>query len=422
MTGEQQYIKASAKYFACGGYGGGGPVVVFDLNRPGRYDTSVCPYVEGHSGAVLDIEWNPFDDSMMATASEDTNIKLWQIPEDWEPIDEQGNAKQGNNLDESLADLTGHTKKVTLLRYHPTAGNTLLSTAADYTVKVWDVESQADVTTFGDIPNLVHDIVWDEKGDQFAFSCKDKNIRLVDPRTCQESNKIVTAHEGAKSVKLFYAHESGKFISFGASKQSAREIKVWDLNDLSKPLHTETVDTAAGALMPLWDPDTSVIYLCGKGDGVVRCYEFDDKSPYVVKLNDGFRSNIPGKGYCMVPKRGLNVMNHETARIMKVTNNAGVHPLSFTVPRKSDAFQDDIFPPAAAPTAAHTFAEWFAGSSKGRVEMSLNPQDRGAAAATNGAPKKPAFKSAATLSKELAQAQKRIAELEEKLKANGIEF
>ena len=403
--------------------GGGGPVVVNRLDRPGRFSASSSSYVSGHSGAVLDIEWNPFDDTMMATASEDTKIKLWQIPEDWEPCDDKGNAKPGKHLTESLVDLVGHRKKVTLLRYNPTANNTLLSTGGDYTVKVWDVENSTAVTSFDDLPNLVHDIVWDQNGDNYACSCKDKNVRLLDPRTGEATATIEKAHGGAKSVKLVYAGDSGKLFSFGASKQSSREIKVWDLKDLSKPIHTEGVDTAAGAMIPLWDNDTNVLYLCGKGDGIVRLYEYEDKNPFIFKLNDGFRSNIPGKGYCTVPKRGLNIMKHETARVLKVTNSTGVHPLVFTVPRKSDAFQDDIFPPTAAPTPAHSFAEWMEGASNEPITMSLHPSDAGANGSTNGnkAPKK-AFKTVASLSKELQEAQKRIELLEAKLKENNIEF
>lgn len=398
-------------------------MLVGRLDRPGRYEMGACPMVSGHAGAVLDMDWNPFDDSMMATGSEDTNIKIWTIPDDWEPTDEKGMPKPGKELKESVAELEAHRKKVTLLRYHPTAGNTLLSTGADYTVKVWDVESASAVTSFDDFNNLIHDIVWDLKGDQYACSCKDKAIRLIDPRTASVASKIETAHDGAKSVKLVYANDSGKMFSFGASKQSSREIKVWDVKNLDKPLHTESVDTAAGAMIPLWDTDTNVLFLCGKGDGIVRIYEYEDKSPYIFKLNDGFRSNIPGKGYCMVPKRGLNIMKHETARILKVTNSAGIHPLTFTVPRKSEAFQDDIFPDTAAAIPAHSFAEWMEGSSKESVKMSLDPAQSGKAPVANGDAKpKPTFRSAAQLGKELDAANKRIAELEALLKANNIEF
>jgi coronin-1B/1C/6 len=423
VTGDQQYIKASAKYFCVGMAGGGGPIVVNRLDRPGRFEVATSSYVHGHSGAVLDMDWNPFDDHMMATASEDTNIKIWSIPDDWEPTDERGNAKPGNQLTESLVDLTGHSKKVTLLRFHPSASNTLLSTGADYTLKVWDIESAAPVSSFGEIDNLVHDLIWDYKGDTYACSCKDKNVRIIDGRTGKMTAMIETAHEGAKSVKLVSVNDADKMFSFGASKTSAREIKVWDLKNMSKPLHVESVDTAAGAMIPLWDQDTSVLYLCGKGDGIVRIYEYEDKEPFIFKLNDGFRSNIPGKGYCMVPKRGLDVMKHETARILKVTNSAGVHPLIFTVPRKSDAFQDDINPPTAGAVPAHTCAEWLQGSSKEPVKISLNPADRPEAATNGGhAPKPKVFRSISTLSTELTVAVQRIEFLEKKLKENNIAF
>ena len=67
----------------------------------------------------------------------------------------------------------------------------------------------------------------------------------------------------------------------------------------------------------------------------------------------------------MIPKRGVNVMGHETARLLKLTNNQGVMPLQFIVPRKSDAIQDDVFPECLAPTPAHTGEQFFAGSSQG---------------------------------------------------------
>jgi coronin-1B/1C/6 len=239
------------------------------------------------------------------------------------------------------------------------------------------------------------------------------------------ASSIEEAHEGTKSVKLNYINDSGMMFSCGSTKQSTREIKVWDLKNLSKPLTTETVDTAAGAMIPLWDADTNVLYLCGKGDGIVRLYEYEDKDPYIFKLNDGFRSNIPGKGYCMVPKRGLDIMKHETVRILKVTNSAGVHPLNFYVPRKSDAFQDDIFPKTAAATPAHTCAEWVGGSSKEPTLMSLDPADNKGANGSqngNGAPKPKAFKSVSMLSKDLDEAKKRIVMLEKMLTENNIHY
>jgi len=423
-TGEQQYIKASTKYWSVAMFGGGGPLVIGRHDRPGRFEDGASPIIKGHSGTVLDTEWSPFDDSMLATASEDCSIKFWSIPDDWEPTDEKGMGKKGEDFSDSLMQLDGHRKKVTLIRFHPTASNTLLSTSADYTVKTWDIEAGTSISSL-ECTNLTQDIIWDVRGDSYATSNKDKSIRIVDGRTGAESSKIGVGHDGSKSMKLqFLCDEgaSGKLLTSGASKSSMREMKIWDLKNLSQPLHTESVDTASGALTPFYDRDTRVIYLCGKGDGQIRLYEFDEaKAPHLHKLNDGFRSTSPGKGYCMIPKRGLDIMSCETVKLLKITNTDGIHPLKFIVPRKSEAFQDDIFPPAPAPTPAHTCAEWLGGSSKMPVTMPLDPKSMAeGVGGSNG--KKTKLLTVPMLTKEAAKMKAHIESLEKKLKTNNISF
>jgi len=421
-TGEQQYIKASTKYWSVAMFGGGGPLVVGRHDRPGRFEDGASPILKGHSGTVLDTEWSPFDESMLATASEDCTIKLWSIPDDWEPTNEKGMGKKGDDFSDSLMDLDGHRKKVTLIRFHPTASNTMLSTSADYTVKTWDIEAGSAISTL-ECSNLTQDIVWDVRGDNYATSNKDKSVRLVDARTGTETSKIDLAHEGTKSTKIQWLG-NGKILTTGGSKQSMREMKVWDLKNLSKPLHTEAVDTSSGALMPFFDSDTGVIYLCGKGDGQIRLYEYDDaKAPHLFKLGDGFRSTTPGKGYCMVPKRGLDIMGCESVRLLKITNTDGIHPLKFIVPRKSEAFQDDIFPPAPSGTPAHTCAQWIGGSSKMPNTMALDPKSMAAAGVggkSNG--KKTKLLTVPMMSKEAAKMKAHIESLEKKLKSQNISY
>lgn len=421
-TGEQQYVKASTKYWAVAMFGGGGPLVVGRHDRPGRFEDGTSPILKGHSGSVLDMDWSPFDDSLLATASEDSSIKLWSIPDSWEPTDEKGLGKKGQDFTDVMVDLDGHSKKVQLIRFHPTANNTLLSASGDYTVKVWDIESGVAAVSYEECSDLFQDIVWDVRGDTFAVTNKDKAVRIVDARTAKTAQKVENAHEGVKSMKLNYMGESGKILTTGASKQSGREMKIWDLKHLSKPLCVEAVDAASGALIPLYDQDTSVLYLCGKGDGIIRLYEFEDKDPYLHKLNDGFRSTTPGKGYCALPKRGLDIMACETMKIMKLTNKDGIHPLSFVVPRKSDAFQDDIFPPAPAPIPAHSFAEWKSGSSKLPTTMALDPQSMSSKVGAPSSPKKTAFKTVPMLSKEVASLKDHIKYLEGKLKDAKVDF
>ena len=59
---------------------------------------SFCLQVSGHSRQVLDIKWNPFNDNIIASASEDCTVKLWYIPD--------GGLHE--DLTEYLVELQGH--------------------------------------------------------------------------------------------------------------------------------------------------------------------------------------------------------------------------------------------------------------------------------------------------------------------------
>ena len=126
VTGEQQYIKANTTFFAVALQGGGGPFAVVKHKDVGEYKAGT-PLVAGHKSAVLDLDFNPFHEHVIASASEDSTIKIWGIPADG----------LTETLTEPLVDLHGHGRKVTLLRFHPTANNVLASVSADMAVKVW---------------------------------------------------------------------------------------------------------------------------------------------------------------------------------------------------------------------------------------------------------------------------------------------
>mmetsp|Transcript_38040 Transcript_38040/g.119395 ORF Transcript_38040/g.119395 Transcript_38040/m.119395 type:complete len:140 (-) Transcript_38040:64-483(-) len=102
-TGEQTYIKASTKFFALALSGGGGPFAVCPISSPGRFDPGT-PIIGGHRSAVLDFEFSPFNPNLLASASDDSTIKLWGIPDE--------GITQSLSADDALADLTAHGRKV----------------------------------------------------------------------------------------------------------------------------------------------------------------------------------------------------------------------------------------------------------------------------------------------------------------------
>jgi len=83
--------------------------------------------------------------------------------------------------------------------------------------------------------------------------------------------------------------------------------------------------------MPLFDSDTNMLFLAGKGDTTIMYMEVTDRDPYLV---EGIRhSGEQTKGVCLVPKRALNVMQAEVNRLLQLTSNM-VIPIMYQVPRK----------------------------------------------------------------------------------------
>ncbi|XP_053755158.1 coronin-1A-like [Panthera pardus] len=138
---------------------------------------------------------------------------------------------------------------------------------------------------------------------------------------------------------------------------------------LEEPLSLQELDTSSGVLLPFFDPDTNIVYLCGKGDSSIRYFEITSEAPYLHYLSM-FSSKESQRGMGYMPKRGLEVNKCEIARFYKL-HERRCEPIAMTVPRKSDLFQEDLYPPTAGPDAALTAEEWLKGQDAGPLLISL---------------------------------------------------
>ncbi|XP_032400043.1 coronin-2A isoform X1 [Etheostoma spectabile] len=344
---------------------GGGAFLVLSINHTGKVDP-LHPRISGHRGNVLDVKWNPFNDFCIASCSEDTTVKVWEIPP-------HGVLK---NLTSPWKELQGHSRRVGLIEWHPTANNILFSTAYDYQVMIWNLDCPEQVMknpvrTISSHTDVVLSMSFNTDGSLLATTCKDRKVRLIESRSgnlLQEAN--CKKHKASKV--LFLGNMKMLFTS-GTSRWNDRQFALWDQDDLSVPLLEENLDGSSGVLFPFYDPDTHMLYLAGKGDGNMRYYEISSEKPYIHYLTE-YRSNLPQKGMGVMPKRGLDVSSCEVFRFYKlVTTKSLIEPLSMIVPRRSESYQEDIYPMTAGNKPALTAEEWLSGIDKGPVLMSLKP-------------------------------------------------
>jgi len=337
---------------------GGGAFAVLDQDKKGKLGQ--FPLVTGHSGEVLDLEFSPFNDDIIASVSDDGYAKIWKIPD--------GGLTEALNT--PVQSLSGHKRKVGTVNFNPIANNVLATSSADYTVKIWNIETGQTINDVAGHTDIIQSACWDYTGQVFATASKDKNVRVLDPR----ANAIIAtveAHPGVKGMRCLYLGNKEKLFTMGFSKTSERQFSLFDPRKLGESLRTENIDTAAGIIMPFFDSDTSILFLAGKGDGNIRYYEVVDEAPYVHFLTE-YKSATPQRGMGWVPKLGMDLSTCEIARMLKVTATS-VEPIHFTVPRKSDVFQDDLYPPTFSGEPTLTCDEWAKGKNGEPKMMQMKP-------------------------------------------------
>lgn len=116
----------------------------------------------------------------------------------------------------------------------------------------------------------------------------------------QEKDK---PHEGSRPIKAVFVSD-GKILTTGFSRMSERQVALWDpvstsgvsealffsftnkwltkvcclwlQNNLDEPLTLQELDTSSGVLLPFFDPDTGVVYLCGKARIQQKFYDDEE--------------------------------------------------------------------------------------------------------------------------------------------------
>lgn len=335
---------------------GGGAFLVLTLRQTGKIDPN-APMVAGHKGPVLDIQWCPFDDNIIASASDDAIVRVWCIPD----------GGLVRTLNEPAAELVGHQRRVGMVLWHPSAENILLSSGSDNRIIIWDVGT-AEAITVIEHPDLAFHCAWNWDGSRLATTCKDKKIRIYDARTgdCESEGD---GHEGAKPQRIIYL-KNDLILTTGFSRMSERQYALRSESSLSECIVMEVLDTSNGVLFPFYDPDVNLLYLCAKGDSNMRYFEITEEPPFIHYINT-YQSTEPQRGMGWMPKRGCDVLSCEIARFYKLHTKGLCEVLTFTVPRKSDLFQDDIYPDTQADVPALTADEWVAGETKPPVLFSL---------------------------------------------------
>lgn len=218
------------------------------------------PLARSHTAAVLDTEWSPHSDSIVASGGEDGNVMIWKVddrifdgwaedgweaPRDFDPV----------------ARIPASPKKIGQVAWHPTAAHVLASASGEHTVKLWDLTSgdgEVRAILSGHL-DAIQSIAFNAVGTVLATTCRDRKLRLFDPRTGGEPVRVTDGHGGVKGARVVWMGEMDRVATTGFSKMSDRQVGIWETGGLGNVKLT-SLDQSSGVVMPFWS-DNNILFL-----------------------------------------------------------------------------------------------------------------------------------------------------------------
>jgi coronin-1B/1C/6 len=207
---------------------------------------------------VLDTEWSPHNDSIVASGGEDGKVMIWKV----EGPEFEGWGTEGwvpRDFDPVLR-IDGSPRKIGQVVFHPTAANVIASASGEHTVKLWDLANPEEArSVLGGHKDAIQSVAFNSTGTLLATTCRDRKLRLFDPRAGGEAVRITDGHGGIKGSRAVWMGDLDRIATTGFSKMSERQVGIWETGGLTN-VTTIGLDQSAGVLMPFWS-DNNLLFL-----------------------------------------------------------------------------------------------------------------------------------------------------------------
>ncbi|BAY44986.1 WD-40 repeat-containing protein [Scytonema sp. HK-05] len=159
--------------------------------------------LSGHTDRVWDVSFSP-DGKMLATASADNTVKLWDTA-----------------TGKEIKTLTGHKNAVYGVSFSPN-GKMLASASYDNTVKLWETATGKEIKTLSGHTNTVFGVSFSPDGKMLATASADNTVKLWNPATGQE---IQTFSGHTNWVNGVNFSPDGKML---ATASRDKTVKLWE--------------------------------------------------------------------------------------------------------------------------------------------------------------------------------------------------
>ena len=183
-----------------------GEIVVVDSSNPSTIKENSTSF-KNNNGNVLDLEFSPFNNNLLASSNDNNSVLLWNMPE--------GGLKE--NITKEFNIYNKHKNKVFFVTFNPIVKEVLCSGALGSEIHVWNLEKLDSCIELKSDNNPIM-ISWSPNGNLIGVSTKSKSINIFDPRKKEMILKKIINEGNIISAKFVWV-DNNLFASTGWDKK-----------------------------------------------------------------------------------------------------------------------------------------------------------------------------------------------------------
>ncbi|CAL4945826.1 unnamed protein product [Urochloa decumbens] len=211
-----------------------------------------------HRSSVLGLAWNKEVRNVLASASADTTVKIWDLA-----------------VGKCAVTLEHHDDKVQSVAWCPQSPEVLLSGSFDKTVAMNDMKDGGQNCHKWSVEADVESLAWDPHNDHsFVVSLENGMVQGFDRRTASSSSSgrsTYTLHAHEKAVSsISFSPTAPNFLATGSTDKM---VKLWDLSN-NQPSCIASLNPKLGAIFSVsFSHDNPFWLACGGSKGKLKVWD-----------------------------------------------------------------------------------------------------------------------------------------------------
>ncbi|ONK81248.1 uncharacterized protein A4U43_C01F26960 [Asparagus officinalis] len=213
-----------------------------------------------HKGSVLGLAWNKEFRNVLASASADKSVKIWDLEKR-----------------KCVATAKHHTDKVQAVVWNRHSAESLISGSFDRSIVMMDCRNMENPSNKWSIPADVESLAWDPHNEHsFVVSLDNGTVQGFDVRTASSNSD-----SGSKSTFTLHAHDAAvTSVSYNpiapnlfATGSLDKMVKLWDLSN-NQPSCVASQNTKSGRIFSIsFSEDTPFLLAIGGKKGGLKVWD-----------------------------------------------------------------------------------------------------------------------------------------------------